>query len=375
MDFRILGPLEIRQDGRALPCKGAKQRLLLATLLLRANEVVSSDRLMDALWGDNPPATAPKALQMHVSQLRRLLDPNILVTRPPGYELRIAGDQLDLARFKVTVGRARAAIGRKEPQEAADLLASALALWRGPPLADLSFEEFLQPEIARLDQLRLTALEDRIAADLALGRHAELVAELEALAAEHPPRERIHAQLMTALSRSGRQADALEVYRRMRWRLVEELGLEPSRELKALEQQILVQDPELDLPRTGPERDRETLVGRRGELADLLPVVDAAIAGRGAVVALSGEPGIGKSRLAESLARHAAEHSAQVAVGRCWEAGGAPPFWPWVQALQELRQDAPGDLAELLGAPGVATEDDAGARFRMFAAVAAFLGG
>src|SRR5437763_8666179 len=164
MDFRILGPLEIRQNGRPLPCKGAKQRMLLAALLLRANEVVSSDRLIDALWGDHPPATAPKALQMHVSQLRRLLDPEILVTRPPGYQLQVARDQLDLEQFQTTVGRARAASGRKQPQEVADLLASALALWRGPPLADLSFEEFLQPEIARLHEMRLTALEGRIAA-------------------------------------------------------------------------------------------------------------------------------------------------------------------------------------------------------------------
>src|SRR4051812_44586182 len=230
MDFRILGPLEIRQNGRALPCKGAKQRLLLAALLLHANEVVSSDRLIDALWGDNPPATATKALQMHISQLRRLLAPDILVTRPPGYELRVADDELDLERFDTAVRQARTALGQRHLREAADLLASALAMWRGPPLADLSFEEFLQPEIARLEELRLAALEDRIEADLALGRHGELVAELEALAVEHPLRERIHAQLMTALYRCGRQADALGVYRETRRRLVDELGLEPNRE-------------------------------------------------------------------------------------------------------------------------------------------------
>ena len=376
MEFRILGPLEIRQNEHAVTCKGAKQRLLLAALLLHANEVVSSDRLIEALWGERPPVTAAKALQMHVSQLRRLLEPDLLVTRPPGYELRVAREQLDLAQFETAVDDARAAADRGQTGEAASLFGEALALWRGPPLADLTFEEFLRPEITRLEELRLIAIEDRIDAELALGRHAALVPELEAAAAEHPLRERIRGQLMLALYRSGRQAEALDVYRDTRRLLVDELGLEPGRELKTLEQQILDQDPNLDLPveASAPATvDGATLIGRDKELAELLPVLAAAADGRGAAVLIGGEPGIGKSRLADSLARHAAAQGLQVAVGRCWEAGGAPAFWPWAQALSGLRGAARDELAALLGEPAAPNEDDAGGRFRMFAAVVAYL--
>jgi DNA-binding SARP family transcriptional activator len=383
MDFRILGPLEVRQDGHPLPCRGTKQRLLLAVLLLRANEVVSSDLLIEALWGEKPPPTAPKALQMHVSQLRRLLDPGraagspdaTLRTRPPGYELRVAGGQLDLHRFEHAVDEARAASEHGHLDEAAELLENGLALWRGPPLADLCFEEVLQPDIARLEELHLAAIEDRIDAELALGHHLALIGELERLAAQHPLRERIRGQLMLAFYRSGRQAEALEVYRDTRRLLVEELGLEPTRELKTLEERILGQDPALDPPARDPPGTAASagIVGRERELAELLPIADAALAGRGAVVLIGGEPGIGKSRLAEALARHAADRDAQVAVGRCWEAGGAPPLWPWVQALQALRDADRDELAGLLGErPGMGASE-AGARFRMFAAVADFL--
>jgi DNA-binding SARP family transcriptional activator len=220
MEFKILGPLEAREGDRVLACKGAKQRLLLGVLLLHANEVVSSDRLAEALWGERPPATGSKALQMHVSELRDLLEPDrargrpgrILVTRPPGYELRVEAGQLDLQRFEHAVGEARAAARAGLPRQAADGLREALALWRGPALADLGFEDFLQAGIARLEELRLAALEDRIDADLALGRHADLPAELESLVGRHALRERLRAQLMLALYRSGRQAEALEVY-------------------------------------------------------------------------------------------------------------------------------------------------------------------
>ena len=254
MEFKILGPLEAREGERVLACKGAKQRLLLGVLLLHANEVVSSDRLGEALWGERPPATGSKALQMHVSELRDLLEPErargrpgrMLVTRPPGYELRVEEGQLDLQRFEHAVDEARAAARAGLPRQAADGLREALALWRGPPLADLGYEDFLQADIARLEELRLGALEDRIDADLALERHAEVPAELESLVARHPLRERLRAQLMLALYRSGRQAEALEVYQDARWALTDELGIEPGREMQELQQAILRHDPALD---------------------------------------------------------------------------------------------------------------------------------
>jgi DNA-binding SARP family transcriptional activator len=375
MEFKILGPLEVRRDDRLVAPAGAKQRLLLAVLLLHPNEVVSSDRLIEALWGERPPGGAAKALQMHVSQLRKLLAPDrsILQTRPPGYELRVERGQLDLERFEAAVAAAGIASAAGRMREAADLLHEALALWRGPPLADLSFEDCLQADIARLDALRLGALEDRIEADLALGRHSRVIAELEGLTAEHPLRERVQAQLMLGLYRSGRQAEALEAYRNARRALVDELGLEPGRELKELERQILSQDPALDLPepeRTAPER----LVGREREIAVLLPILDRALSGDGAVILLGGEPGIGKSRLADTLALQV-EGRARVLVGRCWEAGGAPAYWPWLQALRTYvganDAEALGDL--LPGLPPGPAPESADARFRLFESVAAFL--
>jgi DNA-binding SARP family transcriptional activator len=224
---------------------GVKQRSLLAVLLLNANEVVSAARLIDELWGDAPPATAGKVIQGHVSRLRKELGEARLSTRPPGYVLHVDPAELDLDRFEQLVGEARSA----DPRAAAQKLRQALALWRGPPLADLEYEPFAQTEIARLEELRLAAVEQRIDADLATGSDAELVSELEALVVEHPLRERLRSQLMLALYRSGRQAEALAAYREASSMLSRELGLEPSEELKQLEQAVLRHDPALDLPR------------------------------------------------------------------------------------------------------------------------------
>ncbi len=243
MEYRILGPLEVVEAGRSLPLGGPKQRSLLAVLLLRANEVVSTDDLIDRMWGEQAPPTAAKVVQVQVWRLRKTLGADALVTRPPGYVLRVGPDELDLARFERLVGEARAA----ERATGAEKLRDALALWRGSPLADLAFESFFSVEIARLEELRVAALEERIETDLALGRHAELVPELESLVVEHPLRERLHGQLMLALYRSGRQAEALEAYRRTRELLVEELGLEPGEELKRLEKAILSHDPALEV--------------------------------------------------------------------------------------------------------------------------------
>jgi DNA-binding SARP family transcriptional activator len=244
MDFRLLGPLEVvSEHDRPVPLGGVKQRSLLAVLLLHANELVSTDRLIDQLWGTAPPATAAKNIQVKVSRLRKALGEERVVTQPPGYVLRVEPSEVDLGRFEQLASEA----ARAAPDDAAMKLGEALALWRGPALADLAYESFAQAEITRLEEMRLAVLEQRIHADLARGRHTQVVGELEALVARHPLREGLRRQLMLALYRSARQAEALEAYRLARTQLMEELGLEPSRELKDLEQAILRQDPVLDL--------------------------------------------------------------------------------------------------------------------------------
>ena len=243
MEYRVLGPLEVEADGRVLKLGGAKQRALLGLLLLHANEAVSRDRLIDELWNTSPPETASAAIQVYVSQLRKLVGRDVIVTQPPGYLIRVPEGTLDLERFEEAVNRARVA----PADEAADLLRQALGLWRGPPLAELD-ESFARAERARLEEQRLTALEQRINAELELGRHAQLVPELEGLVREHPLRERLRGQLMLALYRCGRQAEALEVYRTGRRLLDEELGLEPDDELQRLERAILTHDPSLESP-------------------------------------------------------------------------------------------------------------------------------
>jgi DNA-binding SARP family transcriptional activator/ABC-type branched-subunit amino acid transport system substrate-binding protein len=251
MDFRILGPLDVVGDGRSLDLGGPKQRALLAALLVRANEVVSQDTLVDDLWGEAPPATAAKTLQAYVSRLRKALsdagaDPSVaLATRGHGYVLRVAPESIDATLFQRGLDEGRRALARGDARLAADRLSDALALWRGPALSDLAYESFAQPEIARLEELRLTALEERIDADLALGREDELIGELETLVERHPLRERLRGQLMLALYRAGRQAQALQVYQDGRQHLAAELGLEPGEALRHLERQILEQDPAL----------------------------------------------------------------------------------------------------------------------------------
>jgi len=245
MEFRILGPLEARERGRQIQLGAAKQRSLLGVLLLHANEAVSSDRLVDELWGERPPARALKLVQGHVSALRKLLGTDRILTQRPGYLIRIEAGELDLNEFERLTAQAR----RERPEVAADLLRQALQLWRGRALGDLRLEGFAVREAERLDELRLAAQLERVEADLALGRHAELVGELEALVEEHPLQERSRGELMLALYRAGRQAEALAVYRETRKLLSDELGLEPSEELRRLERRILSHDPELDLRR------------------------------------------------------------------------------------------------------------------------------
>jgi DNA-binding SARP family transcriptional activator len=237
--------LEVVDESRRLPLGGAKQRALLAILILHRREVVSSDRLIDELWGEQAPATAAKALQGYISGLRKALGADSVTTRDGGYMLVAEPSQVDLDRFERLAEQGHEELTAGDQAQAAKTLREALALWRGPPLADFAYEPFAQAEVGRLEEERLAAIEDRIDADLGLGRHSKLIAELEGLAREHPLRERLHAQLMLALYRAGRQADALEHYRRTRQTMIDQLGLQPGPELRRLEQEILAQDPEL----------------------------------------------------------------------------------------------------------------------------------
>jgi DNA-binding SARP family transcriptional activator len=255
LEFRILGPLEVLHRGCPLPGLSGRPRVLLGRLLVGRNEIVPADRLLDELWRGDPPATAAHALQVHVSNLRRLLEPDrgsagaaVLVTRRPGYLLAVPPEGCDASRFEALVNEGVAALEGGRVEEAAHLLRGALGLWRGPVLADLADEPFVQAEATRLNELRLAATERRVDAELALGRHGQLASELESLVHRHPFRERLWAQLILALYRAGRQAEALRAYQRLRDVLGEELGLEPGPELRQLESAVLRQDPALDLP-------------------------------------------------------------------------------------------------------------------------------
>ena len=258
VEFRALGPLEAWIDGKLVELRGAKQRALLSILLVHTNEVVSTERLVDSLWPESAPEGTRKALQVHISNLRRALQggrspggSEAVETVPPGYRLQANPDTFDVLRFEGMLSEGRAALQARRPGDAAAVLRQALELWRGPAYADVAYESFAQTERNRLEELRLAATEELIDADLALGSHTTLVSELEALVVEHPLRERLTAQLMVALYRSGRQAEALRAYQRLRHALAEELGIDPSPALAKLEQDILVQSPEL---RTGEAR-------------------------------------------------------------------------------------------------------------------------
>ncbi|HTW12378.1 MAG TPA: AfsR/SARP family transcriptional regulator, partial [Solirubrobacteraceae bacterium] len=260
MLFGLLGPLVVTDDrGRPLELGAPKQCAALAVLLLHANETVSSDRLIEELWGEEAPPTAAKSLQVHVSRLRHALGQGEgelaerLVTRAGGYLLRVSPDEFDVDRFARLAAEAQELVAGERWQAASECLDQALALWRGEPLSDFAYEAFAQSEIARLSELRVAALEQRIAAALALGREADVVGELERLVRAHPYRERLQSQLMLALYRTGRQADALSVFREARSRLIDELGIEPSAELRDLHDAILAQDS--SLARAGASAD------------------------------------------------------------------------------------------------------------------------
>ena len=407
MQFAILGPLEVRRDGQVVAVGGAKPRAVLACLLVHANEPVSAERLVAALWGDDASPASVRTVQVHVSRLRRALgDYSVIESTPAGYRVRVLPGELDAERFERLLERGQRLLADAGAENAAAVFREALGLWRGPALADLEFEPFALTEIARLEEQRLTALQGRIEADLALGRHGELIAELEQLVGKHPLRERLHWQLMLALYRGGRQADALAAYRRARTVLDAELGLEPGPELRRLEEAILQHDPSLRSPPdriveppAEPQSVRLVLprplrspagvpfVGREREMGRLRELWLQA-AGGSRAVSVAGEAGIGKTRLAAELAGLVHADGALVLYGRCDE-GLAVPYQPFVEALgryvravgpdrvgAELGRAA-ADLAwllpelEVLGRPAGA--DPETERFRLFEAVAALV--
>ena len=283
LQFRILGPFDVSDETGHVALGGPKQRGLLAILVLEAGHVVPTDRLIDLLWGEEAPKTATASLQNAVGRLRRALGTDVLDTRSPGYVLRVQPDQIDARRFERALSDARGL----PPEERRDCLQQALALWRGPALAEFAFDDFAQAEIRRLEELRLAVHGERIDADLELGRHGDVIGELEALVREHPLRETFRWQLMLALYRAGRQAEALEVYQDARARFVDELGIEPGRELQRLQSEILRHEAGLAVSDAPVPTDEE------GE------IVRAMLAGR--VVPVIGLDGAGA--LAEHLAK------------------------------------------------------------------------
>jgi YVTN family beta-propeller protein len=320
--FSILGPLEVVDQERRVVLGGPKQRALLAILLLCRGEAVSSDRLIDQLWGERPPATAAKTLQGYVSHLRKALGDEVLFTRGGGYLLVAAPGQVDAERFDEMAADGRRALADGDAARARELLDRALGLWRGEPLADLAYEPFAQRAIARLDEARLAALEDRIEADQMLGHERDVIGELEGLVALHPERERLLGQLMLALYRCGRQTDALAAYRNGQQALSDELGLEPGPELRALEQRILTHDPGLDarrVPARGPPGRARDPPGGRGRAliaaGGALLLVAAIAAG---IVVLTGGGGVTVRVAPNSVAAidpHTNRVVEQVAVG------------------------------------------------------------
>ena len=299
--FELLGPIEARSAGAALDLGGPRERAVLARLALQQTVGLGT-------------------ADGEVTRLRDALGVETIVSGPEGYELRADPEQIDVVRFERLADAGRDRLAARELQGAADALDAALALWRGEPFGELAGEAWAAPEVARLAERRIAAVEDRMDAALGLGHDADLIGELELLVIRHPARERLREQLMLALYRAGRRAEALAVYRD---------APEPGAGLRSLEQSILRRDPQLELRRAG-----ERLVGRDRVLARLQETLDRALAGSGRLVVLTGEPGIGKTFLAQELALRAAADGAAVVWGRCWEAGGAPPFWPWTQVLR-----------------------------------------
>lgn len=347
----LLGSVEVRIDGTFVPIAGAKTKAIVALLAMAAPHAISDDRLIDELWGEDLPAHPANALQGQMSNLRRLLGRNAIERRGTGYLLAVGPDDVDSIRLERLVRSGCEDAATDDHLAAARHFSAALDLLRGPTLDGLSDFRFGRDSASRIDELVFAAHEGLAAARLATGAHADAVAPLTGLVRAHPLRERLHAQLILALYRCGRQADALRAYQDARRVLVEELGVEPGPELQALEQAVLRHDPSLNAPKAkvevraateraapvptsrAPKASRLPLVGRDAELGALGEDLHEALAGHGRVVLLGGEPGIGKTRLAEEVTGVASAQGATVIWGRCYEGRGAPAFWPWIQVL------------------------------------------
>ncbi len=376
LDVRLLGHFEVRAGGSVLALGGRRQRAVLAILAVAANEQVSVDALIDRLWASEPPPSATASLHAYVSSLRKQLEPHraprttaqVLVSRPNGYAFVVPSLARDVDRVEALLAAAQHSLGEGDPSAAASAARKALAEWRGPVLADFIDEPFAEPEIRRWEEIRLQVVEVLMEAELADGRHGDVIAELDRLVAAHPLRERLRGQLMLALYRSGRQAKALEIARVGRRILAEELGLDPDPALRELEDAILRQDPALTAttrdappPRiVSPETARPPIasarvVGRADE-REVLDRALAAAAGRlGRVVLIGGEPGIGKTRLAEAFSEAAGDH---VVWGWCQETDGSPPFWPWRQIVREVANELQDDrLRSVLGVDAAVVAD------------------
>lgn len=373
MQFNILGPVEALRGGELLDLGGRKQRAVLAVLILNVGRVVTVDRFVDELWGDEPPARALGTLQAYVSNLRRVLEPDraprtpatVLASRAPGYVLQVPDVDVDAVRFERAVTHARALLVGGHPDKAQSELATATALWRGPPLADLATEAFARDPIARLEELHAVAVETRLEADLVLGRHATAVVELEQHVRQHPLRERPWELLMLAMYRCGRQAGALRAFQDARTALVDELGVEPGPALARLERQVLEQDPALDWHPRSPTIvraveppaaqplavSRQPFVGRDDELAALRTLLDRSAP---RLTLIGGEAGAGKTRLVEEFAAEATDAGWLVVWARCAEAPGAPAFWPFRQVVRAVVEAVPKPEAdEAIGASRV----------------------
>jgi DNA-binding SARP family transcriptional activator len=397
--FGLLGSLTAHDDqGRSLDLGGNQSRTVVAALLVACGRMVTAEALVDAVWGDDPPPSAPGTLQSYVSRLRRVLEPDrprgqdarLLRWEPPGYRLAVAAENVDFRRFEQLADEGRGLLRAGRAAEAREVLLEADRLWRGSALVEYRDRDFAVGTVARLEDRRLAAAEDRVSADLALGRHGAVIGDLAEMVNAHPLREELRGLLALALYRAARQAEALRALSDARDTLREELGVDLGRPLQDLEAAILAHAPSLDgpVPAAPPPaptvpngRGPDRLVGREAEVGQVLAALDEAAAAL-RVVVVEGEPGIGKTRLAEEVSAEATRRGGLALWGRTFEGGAAPALWPWLPPLRALAgaRPAPADVGPELAAllSPVAATDAApaaagAARFALIESVAALI--